>query len=317
MRSSERAFRRASTVSGCAAIAAAALLAGLACNGSSADASRVEFEFAHRGLGGGEFSYPRNLAVSPVDGAVFVVDKTARIQRFSADGEFETGWKTPAKEFGKPTGLCVDRRNLVLVADTHYSRVMVYDRDGNEVTRFGAGGEGPGQFIWPTNIAVDSKGCVFVGEYGGNDRISRFTPDYAYEFSFAHGDARDGGTNRPQGLAFDARDTLWVADASHHRICRYSRDGKFLGAFGAMGEGEGEFRFPYDVAVFGDGTLAISDYGNNRVARIDQQGKWLGTWGKIGRRPGEIRHAWSLDVGGNGLLYVLDSWNNRVQVVNW
>ena len=38
-------------------------------------------------------------------------------------------------------------------------------------------GTGPGQFIYPTDVAFDAKGHVFVSEYGDNDRIQVFEPD--------------------------------------------------------------------------------------------------------------------------------------------
>ena len=44
----------------------------------------------------------------------------------------------------------------VFVADTHNSRIVVFDRDGKELFRFGERGMGPGQFLLPTDVAVDS-----------------------------------------------------------------------------------------------------------------------------------------------------------------
>ncbi|MEE8170043.1 MAG: hypothetical protein V3T70_05795 [Phycisphaerae bacterium] len=309
--------RNARSASRAAVSAIVTALAGGACSAAGTDASHVEFVFGDNGMGRGEFAYPRGLTVSPVDGCVFIVDKAARVQRFDPQGRYETEWRMPEYDAGKPTGLAVDRRNRVWIADTHYSRVIVYDRDGRELFRFGESGDGPGQFRWPTTVAFDADGNAYVGEYGGNDRISRFTADGEFAFSFASGDAQTGGTNRPQGLAFDADGVLWVADAANHRIGRYARDGEFLGAFGNMGAGHGEFRYPYDVAVDAEQTIWISDYGNNRVVRMHRTGDILASWGSLGREPGQLRHAWSLDVAPNGLLYVLDSWNSRVQVLAW
>jgi len=90
----------------------------------------VKGVFGETGMGPGEFSYPRAVAVAP-DGSVFVVDKTARIQRFNPKGEYETSWRMPEWQAGKPVGLSVHPDGRVFVADTHYCRVMIYDRDGH------------------------------------------------------------------------------------------------------------------------------------------------------------------------------------------
>jgi DNA-binding beta-propeller fold protein YncE len=302
-----------------AALLVAAVLPG--CQREEPDVAAVERVFGSTGLGTGEFSYPRGIAVSPVDGCVFVVDKspTARIQRFSPDGEFEHLWSMPAAEYGKPTGLYVDDQNRVWVPDTHYHRVIVYDRDGNEQFRFGERGQGPGQFIFPTSIALDKAGNIYVAEYGdiGTDRISKFSPDRKYLCSFAGESEGEAHVERPMEIAIDEEDTMWVADACHHRICRYDLKGKLLSSFGSPGSERGKLNYPYGLALEPSGTVLVADRGNNRIARYNREGKFLGTWGTHGRGIGQIAQPWDVAVSKRGRIYCLDSWNNRVQVIDW
>lgn len=296
------------------------MLASLAgCHREEPDVAAVEYVFGTPGLGPGEFSYPRAIAVSPLDGCVFVVDKSplARIQRFSAEGKFERVWAMPEARNGKPTGLYVDSQDRLWVADTHYQRIITFDRDGRELFRFGESGEGPGQFIFPTMAVLDPDGNIYVGEYGGNDRISKFAPDRKYLFSFADKTSGKGWVERPASLAFDAQGVLWVADACHHRICRYNRDGKFLSAFGSPGTQPENLNFPYGLAMEKFGTILVADRGNNRIARFGPDGRFLGRWGRQGRAIGEIAQPWGVAVAQGGLIYCLDSWNNRVQVIYW
>ncbi|MBI4580473.1 MAG: hypothetical protein HY718_12265 [Planctomycetes bacterium] len=274
---------------------------------------RPERVFGDQGLGPGQFVYPRAMAIAP-DGCLFVVDKTARVQRLSPTGEFEASWQMPEWEEGKPTGISVDAAGRVLVADTHYHRVIIYDRDGRELARFGGLGTGDGQFLLPTDATVDRQGRIYVSEYGENDRISVFSPELKFLYSFGREDLPGGPLIRPQSMTFDKDDTLWVADACRHRICHFMHDGKLLGTFGRPGREPGQLQYPYHVAVCPDGTLLVSEFGNSRLQRFDRSGRSLETWGVTGRGPGQLMAPWSVEVTDKGVVYVLDSGNNRVQV---
>ncbi len=245
---------------------------------------------------------------------MFVVDKTARIQRFSPDGEFETSWRTPESENGQPTGITVDAKGRVLVADSHYHRILIYDRDGEEQARFGVGGTGPGQFDLVAKAVVDGEGNVYVGEYGGASRISRFSPNFEYLGTFGESQESGAALSRPQSMAFDKEGTLWVADSCNHRICRFSREGKLLSSFGGSGREPGKMQYPYGVALCEDGTLLVAEFGNNRLQRFDRTGRSLETWGGPGTQPGQMLDTWSVAVGKGGRVYVVDARNHRVQM---
>jgi len=279
-------------------------------------ADEPEAVFGETGLGPGEFSYPRAIAVA-ADDAVFVVDKSGRIQRFSPEGDFEAGWHMPEYAAGKPVGLSVHPDGRLFVADTHYHRVVVFDCDGMELARFGQEGTGPGQFLLPTDVAFDRAGRIYVSEYGGNDRISRFTARLEFELSFGGADSSPARLSRPAGMVFDGDDTLWVADACHHRICRFDTEGRLLQTFGQMGRAPGQLRYPYDIDLMTDGSLVVCEYGNNRLQWFSPAGQSLGVWGGAGRRPGRLAYPWGAARNHAGRLYVVDSGNNRVQVLAW
>jgi len=295
-------------------VVAVAMLTGAGgCRKPAIADRKPERMFGDRGLGHGQFVYPRAMALAP-DGRLFVVDKTARIQRFSPTGEFECCWQMPEWEAGKPTGLSVDAAGRVLVADTHYYRIMIFDRDGNELARFGSRGTGDGQFLLTTVAVSDPTGRIFVAEYGDNDRISVFSSDLKYLYSFGRDNMGGDPLVRPQSMVLDRDNTLWVADACRHRICHFDPDGKLLGAFGTFGREPGQLQYPYHVALCPDGTLLVSEFGNNRLQRFDRTGKSLEVWGGTGSGPGQLVSPWSVAVTDKGVVYVLDSGNNRVQV---
>lgn len=262
----------------------------------------------------GHFAYPRAITVTP-DNLIYIADKSGRVQRFDADGDFQFGWTMPQYKFGKPIGMTVHPDGRLLIADTHYSRVSIFDAQGQFLGSFGSHGDGPGQFRLVTDVAVDRFGYIYVGEYGGNDRITKFSPDFEVVDIFGDTPIEGERLSRPAGLAIDAHDNLWVADACNHRIVRFGLDGRFKDCFGSMGTAPGQLRWPYDINVCNDGTLLVSEFGNNRLQWFDTHGRVVRSWGHTGRKLGELVSPWGAVQAPNGLYYVVDSKNDRVQIV--
>jgi len=294
----------------------AALLPWLAtaCDDSTLETHHAAFEFGGVGLGDGRFSYPRAIAAE-ANGSVFVVDKSGRVQRFAANGAFEHGWRTPESDAGKPVGITVHPDGRLFVADTHYHRVLVYDRDGQFLTSFGREGTGDGEFGLPTDVAIDAQGNLYVGEYYGNDRITKWTPDLQFVKVLSPSLIDDKNLVRPTGLIVDDEQTLWFADSCHHRLIRLSLEGDVLKVFGTLGREPGQMRYPYDISLSPERTLLVCEYGGDRLQWFSKDGRSLRTWGRSGRKSGELSGPWGAAYGSGGRVYVVDSINNRVQVL--
>ncbi len=284
------------------------------------DGVEPEAIWCETGPGPGQLIYPRGVAYSPRDDCLFVVDRMARIQRLEADGRASAEWRMPLWQNGKPVGLTVGPDGNLYVPDTHYFRVMVYTPAGRLLHQWGERGKGPGQFVYPTDVAFDAQGNIYVAEYGDrdSDRIQVFDPEAKNVLrvigSFGTG---DGQFSRPQSIVVSG-DMLYVADACNHRIVTFRTDGTFVRNLGTVGSGLGQFRFPYGLDMDRQGRLLVSEYGNNRVQMIDPRtGQGLRTWGVPGREPGQLACPWGLAVDKRGRVMVLDSGNNRIQVFSW
>ncbi|MHC4809162.1 MAG: NHL repeat-containing protein [Planctomycetota bacterium] len=269
------------------------------------------------GTGPGQFSYPRAMAADAERGRVYVIDKTARVQVFDPEGRYLMQWRMPEFDQGKPTGISVGPDGTVWVADTHENRVMGFSPDGAERMRFGEPGTGPGGFVYPTDVAVDAEGRLYVSEYGGNDRIQVFAPDGSFLRSFGRFGTGDGAFNRPQALLFtpDGR-RLLVADSCNHRIVVLDpATGAFERVIGGPGIEPGRFHYPYEIAWFDEGVLLVSEFGNNRIQLVDLEGRSLGRHGGVGAIPGRLKYPWGAVRIADRVL-VLDSGNNRMQAVS-
>jgi DNA-binding beta-propeller fold protein YncE len=279
------------------------------------DPNEPEAIWLRTGAGPGQVVYPRCIDYNAKDDTFFVVDRLARVQHIDDDGHYLSGWTMPDAQNGKPTGVTVGPDGNVYLADTHYQRVMVYDpKSGKEVRRWGSQGTGPGQFIYPTDVAFDEKGHVFVSEYGDNDRIQVFDPEGKYLYAFGKPGRGPGELARPQSMVIDGG-LVYVTDASNHRISVFKTDGTFVRTMGSVGAGLGQFRWPYGLAQDRRGNLVVCEFGNNRVQLIDRStGRGLKVWGGPGRAPGELAYPWAVAVDKRGRIVTVDAGNNRLQV---
>lgn len=285
-----------------------------ACNPSPRHVGGVVASFGEVGLGPGAFSYPRAIATA-ASGDVYVVDKAGRVQRFDSNGVYASEWRMPQTQRGKPVGLTVHPDGRIFVADTHYHRVMVFSPAGERLAEFGEKGTADGEFLLPTDVAIDADGFIYVSEYGGNDRITRWSPDFVFQNVFFDGPIDGRPLRRPADMVIDKEQTVWVADACNHRIVRLSREGEVMLTFGHRGRGPGELRYPYGIDVGEDESILVCEYGGDRLQRFSKSGEWLGSWGRSGRRPGELSGPWGAAYGLGGRIYVVDSMNSRVQII--
>jgi len=267
------------------------------------------------GITAGRLQKPRAIAIDALD-QLYLVDMTARIQVFDVDGNYLRGWKTPVSKNGKPSGLSIDRAGRLLVADTHYYRMLVYTAQGEpieEATIGGTLGHGPGEFGFVTDAVEDSHGNFYIAEYGDFDRIQKFSHDRQFLLQWGSHGAEPGQFRRPQNLAIDQQDHIWVADACNHRIQVFDTSGELLSIWGEEGSDIGQLYYPYDLALDGQGHVYVCEYGNHRVQKFTLAGQSVGCWGTHGKGPGQLHNPWAIALDSQGRLHVLDSNNHRVQ----
>jgi sugar lactone lactonase YvrE len=292
------------------------------CGGLIHPTASVDLVWGRRGISEGRLQKPRAMTIDSND-ELYLVDMTARIQVFSADGEFLRGWRTPEWQNGKPTGLSIDNDGNLLVADTHYYRVLTYTPQGKllpEKTIGGASGRGEGEFGLVTDVVQDTQGNYYVCEYGGFDRIQKFSPTGEFVLQWGGHGVEPGQFIRPQGLAVDENDHVWVADSCNHRVQVFDARGdevKPVRAWGEPGDEPGQLRYPYCLALDGDGHVYVCEWGNHRVQKFTLDGQSVAIWGDRGRQPGQLHNPWAIARDSKDRLHVLDTYNHRVQRVRW
>jgi sugar lactone lactonase YvrE len=302
-------------------VLASGLVTSAGCIGDvdSVGGVKPDLIWGRRGLSDGRLLKPRAIAIDAED-QLYLVDTTGRLQVFDVDGNFLRGWKMPLTEFGRPTGLSIDSEQRLLVADTHYFRMLVFSREGHEMAASqigGISGKEPGQFAFVTDAVRDRSGNYYIGEYGDSDRIQRFDPSGKFIDSWGGTGRETGKFVRPQSLVLSADETeLWVADACNHRIQVFDllrSPVELKRVWGVEGGDPGQLYYPYDLVIASDQTIYVCEYGNQRVQQFSPDGQPLRILGAPGHGEGQFYQPWGLVLDSQQRLHVLDSNNHRVQ----
>lgn len=267
------------------------------------------------GRGDGALYQPRGVEALS-DGGCLVIDRSGRIQRFDERAGFVGSWWLPEWAEGQPIDLCLTPWGSVLVADTHYARVLEYDLGGHELRRLGTDA-GLGLV---RGVTVGLDGTIFVVDYGEFDRVHRFDRSGAHQGTFGATGDGPGEFLRPEGIATGADGDVYVVDCGNHRVQRFTPQGVFVAAFGAAGAEPGQFLFPFDVATGSGGCLYVVDYRGARVQCFSPEGALLGWVGGAGTEPGEFATPRGVAVRpdpAGDVIFVADTNNHRVQRFRW
>lgn len=184
-------------------------------------------------FGSGMFVWPHGMYVD-ADNNLWVTDATVsnavpelakkmkpavdagyghQVFKFSPEGKVLLTLGTKGKEgespahFNAPADVIVAKNGDIFIADGHVgTRVAKFDKTGKFLKSWGTKGNGPGQFIQPHGIALDSKGRVFVGDRGGNGgRIQIFDQEGTFLAEWKQ-------FGNPSGVAITPDDTIYVTD---------------------------------------------------------------------------------------------------------
>ncbi len=193
--------------------------------------------------------------------------------------------------------------------------------------------------IFPINLAVDKNGNIFIAD-NGYDQIRRIDFTTNIIDSIAGLGIGDGGQANsaklvaPQGLAFDEKGTLFIADTLHQLVRRVDDSGKITtvagtGKKGFNGDGklaiEADLSNPTQVTVDSKGNLFIIE-SINRIRFVDAVTKQIRTivgteiFGFSGDGGlavnAKLNTPTAIATDSTGNLFIADTGNNRIRRVD-
>lgn len=193
-------------------------------------------------------------------------------------------------------------------------QVTICDTDSEYFGTFGASGQGAGQFILMSSIAIDSKGTVYISDDYLN-RVTIFSPEGRFIGKWGEHGAGSGQMDGPSGLAVDSNDDLYVVDQRNNRVQKFTTGGEFLGSFGSGGSHREGLNLPWGITVAPTGDLYVADWRNDRIQRFSADGEHIASYMGDGDG-GRLNRPAGLAVDEEGCMYVADWGNDRFVVLD-
>lgn len=262
-----------------------------------------------------------NACAVDAQGNIYIGEYTNgnRVSKFDPTGKLITQWGERGDGDGQVygiTGLALDAKGNVYVADSMNVRIQIFDGNGKFLSRFDT--EPP---AGPASVAFDQQGNIYVTNiFMYQHYVQKFDPTGHLLLAWGTTGSGDGQfaatkSNGPDGIAVDVqRGVVYVVDAYNYRVQRFDTEGKFLGAFGSMGKGDGQFEdVPRSVALDGVGNLYVTCSPGDRLQQFDPTGRFLTKWtGADGKEwHNQVRRVVTLDRQGN--IYLRDTGDNTIK----
>jgi len=238
-------------------------------------------------------------------------------------------------EFYAPQGLAFDASSNLYVADFGNNVIRKITQGGVVSTYIGTGqagyndGTDPLYYYYnnPAGVAVDSKGNIFIADKGNNVIRKVTTAGVSSTFAGTRtaGYVDSTGTyasfNRPNAIAIDASDNLYIADLGNHAIRKITPAGKVTTLAGGPTIAQSSLlNLPAGIAVDKGGNIFIADE-TGRILELTSGNiiyVLAGTANVSGFNNGSGSTATfnlpqGIAVDGSGNIYVADKNNNCIR----
>ncbi len=194
--------------------------------------------------------------------AVIKCNRAGKVLMVIAQPTSAAGDNNSNYAFNRPTGVSFAANGDFYISDGYInSRVVKYNKDFEYLSHWGTKGNADGEFTLVHDVAVDSKGLVYVADRN-NSRVQVFDPNGRFL-------AKWTDVGQPWGLIYSAKENvLYMCDGLNNRIAKLSLDGKVLGTLSSFGKTPGKLDFVHNIAIDSTGAIYVAEIKNWRLQKF-------------------------------------------------
>ena len=162
-----------------------------------------------------------------------------------------TAQRTIGHGFKTPTGIAVDRKGRVYVADSGHGQIVTVDKQGHQEV-FTSGLQNP------QAVFIDPFGNVWVTDTG-RGIVSRFAA--TEDGTAGTRTTFKAGLDNPSGVAVDSANNVFISNTGRDEVLEFRANGEEVMV-------EGEFAHPTAVAVNGSGHAFVANQVTSEISVI-------------------------------------------------
>ena len=282
---------------------------------------------------GNPMNLPAGVAVDP-SGNIYIAD-SGNDDVLKTDSAGLTTPTVIASGLNNPLGVAVGTSGNVYIADTGNNRILKITSWGTGTLSVFAGTGTAGSptagtatnsnLNYPTGVAVDTSGNVYIADYGGNV-VEKVTPSGTLSIiagtggvgAPTAGPALNSSFHGPYGVAVDRSGNIYIADSSNYKIEKIDPSGTLSIYATGFGLIEG-------IAVDSANSVYVAQYGGSTIVKITAAGTkstvaGTGTAGAYTKGAqatiSKLNNPTGVAVDTTGNFYIADYRNNVVEMVN-
>lgn len=265
---------------------------------------------------------PKYMAVSPIDGRVYLVDRTSNaIDVYDANGVFldaiigqhMTMSKYMAANGASGTIIHYEGINKIITYGANQTLKVTFPADEPYWSPLGLRFTKTGDLIYTDkSIGSHSVNIIPAADLAGD--LSAYNPQIK---SFGSEGPANDQFSFPQTVVVDTAGNYYVSDGNNSRITAWTPDFQYKTFFGFGSALNGALNLPRGTWINDKGCLHVADAVGSLIRVYDVSGAdpaLAFEIGGYGVAEGFFNYPVDVFIDGTGRLYVADRANNRIQV---